>query len=572
MKQTKNNSTEHLTLNTIYNEDCMVGLNRIPDNSVDLVLTDIPYGEVNRANSGIRNLDKGNADIVNFDLVELTQTLCNKTKGSIYMFCGFEQVSDIIKTMREEGLITRIITWEKTNPSPMNGQNLWLSASELCVFGKKRGATFNGHCMSNVLHYPTQRGKIHPTMKPVKLFEELITTSSNEDDIVLDAFMGSGTTAIACMNTNRRYVGFELNKEFYDRANERIKNHVVHNYKEEKSNMKHTNTLLDKECFAEANDILWEDTVSFETTKDTNKKNSMAKTKKNIIQQIAADFDGVAFTKEMHTIYKNFGGITARHIGKGFAKYVAEEMGIDWYQVVVILNKLLESHSSKDYQIAKNNINWEAVCQKHCSKMLVLTKTKTAYKHLFYLMAESNCWNADSILAEHILNAYGWDKIARTLVFLYENLYVRASFADEVEDAEVIEEAKDESVEVMEEEPTEIVETEPIAVETVADSLETIGRLPSIEDLISEPILGDVVPVVATSTTPSTRYKRGRMVKVTYLDDGSFVIYKSATLAEKGTGICHGSANKCLNANPAYKTLTDKKNGCKCSMTYCEAA
>lgn len=298
----------------------------------------------------------------------------------------------------------------------------------------------------------------------------------------------------------------------------------------------------------------------------------MAKTKKNIIKQIAVDFDGEAFTKEMHTIYKNFGGISAPHIGKGFAKYVSEELGIDWYQVVVFLNKLLESHSSKDYQIAKNNINWEAVCQKHCSKMLVLTKTKTAYKCLFYLMAESNCWNADSILAEHILNAFGWDKIARTLVFLYENLYVRASFADEIEEVTVNEETKVEPVSVTKEEPMKVVEAEPIAVDTVVDTLETIGKLPSIEDLISEPILGDVVPVVATSTTPSTRYKRGRMVKVTYLDDGSFVIYKSATLAEKGTGICHGSANKCLNANPAYKTLTDKKNGRKCSMTYCEAA
>lgn len=298
----------------------------------------------------------------------------------------------------------------------------------------------------------------------------------------------------------------------------------------------------------------------------------MAKTKKNIIQQIAVDFDGEAFTKEMHTIYKNFGGISAPHIGKGFAKYVSEELGIDWYQVVVFLNKLLESHSSKDYQVAKNNINWEVVCQKHCSKMLAITKTKTAYKCLFYLIAESNCWNADSILAEHILNAFGWDKIARTLVFLYENLYVRASFADKIEEVTVSEETKVEPVAVMEEEPMEVVETEPIAVDIVADPVETIGKLPSIEDLISELALEEVAPVVVAPTSLSTRYKRGRKVKVTYLDDGSFVIYKSATLAEKGTGICHASANKCLNANPAYKTLTDKKNGRKCSMTYCEAA
>lgn len=75
--------------------DCLELMKDIPDGSVDLVLTDIPYGEVNRESNGLRNLDKGKADIVTFDLKELTKTLCDKTDGSIYMFCGTEQVSTI---------------------------------------------------------------------------------------------------------------------------------------------------------------------------------------------------------------------------------------------------------------------------------------------------------------------------------------------------------------------------------------------------------------------------------------------------------------------------------------------
>ena len=67
------------------------------------------------------------------------------------------------------------------------------------------------------------RGSLHPTQKPVALFEYLVKTYTNEGDVVLDNCMGSGTTAIACLNTNRKYIGFELDKNYFDIANERIK-------------------------------------------------------------------------------------------------------------------------------------------------------------------------------------------------------------------------------------------------------------------------------------------------------------------------------------------------------------
>lgn len=125
-----------IELNKIYNEDCLEGMKRIPDGSVDCIVTDIPYNECNRADKGLRNLDKANADIGIFNVDILTKNLCDKTSGSIYMFCGFNQVSTIRQAMSKKGLSTRIVVWEKTNPSPMNGSTIWLSGVELCVFGK----------------------------------------------------------------------------------------------------------------------------------------------------------------------------------------------------------------------------------------------------------------------------------------------------------------------------------------------------------------------------------------------------------------------------------------------------
>lgn len=207
----------------IYLGDCLELMGGVTNNAIDCVLTDIPYNECSREDNGLRNLDKSKADIGDFDLKELTSLLCDKTKGSIYMFCGINQISEIRKTMTAKGLSTRVLVWEKTNPSPMNGGVIWLSGVELCMFGKKKGATFNYHCKNTVLHYPCGSGNVHPTQKPVDMFRELILASTKEGDVVLDPFIGSGTTAIAAIREKRHFIGMELNKEYYDIACKRIK-------------------------------------------------------------------------------------------------------------------------------------------------------------------------------------------------------------------------------------------------------------------------------------------------------------------------------------------------------------
>lgn len=206
--------------------DCMDILKKIPDYSVDLVLTDIPYNKVNRKDNGLRNLDKENADILTFDLQEFLEQIYNKTKSTIIIFCGKEQVSLIHSFFNEKqkkgkGTVRQLI-WEKTNPSPMNGQHIYLSGIENAIWFKKRGGTFNAHCKNTVFKYPIGRSKLHPTEKNHLLLEELILDNSNENDIVLDPCAGSSSTGVACIKNNRNFIGIELNPKYFEISKNRL--------------------------------------------------------------------------------------------------------------------------------------------------------------------------------------------------------------------------------------------------------------------------------------------------------------------------------------------------------------
>jgi DNA modification methylase len=206
----------------IYNEDAIKGLSSLNDDCCQLILTDIPYGEVNRKSNGLRNLNKDDADTLNFDLNDFIELCVKKSKGSIYIFCGTEQVSGIRSKMVSLGLSTRLIIWEKSNPSPMNGQYIWLSGVECCVYGKKKNAVFNAHCRNTVLKYPNGRNKLHPTEKNLDLFKDLISVSSNEGDLVIDPCIGSGTTALACKLLGRQCIGFDICAKYCEIARGRI--------------------------------------------------------------------------------------------------------------------------------------------------------------------------------------------------------------------------------------------------------------------------------------------------------------------------------------------------------------
>lgn len=219
----KQNELEYgAKINKIYNEDCMIGMPKIKDESIPFILTDIPYATVSRDSNGLRNLDKSHADIMTFDLNIFLEELYRISSNTIVIFCGKEQFSPIYAFFASKKGTVRPIVWEKSNPSPMNGQYVYLSGIEMAVWFKKNGGTFNAHCKNTVFKYPNGRSKLHPTEKNHKLLEDLILDNSNEGDLVFDPCLGSGSHLFVAKNLNRNYLGFEINKEYFSIAtNER---------------------------------------------------------------------------------------------------------------------------------------------------------------------------------------------------------------------------------------------------------------------------------------------------------------------------------------------------------------
>ena len=203
--------------------DCLARMREIPDGSVDLVLTDIPYGEVNRQSGGLRSLDKGVADTFdNANLEFLVKEFVRVATNSIYVFRGTQQISSLAAGFASMGLTVRVGAWNKTNPSPMNGSRLWVSGLEFCVYARKANAVHNEHCQKALWDAPSGRSKIHPTQKPLQLFERLVRASSDDGQTVFDPFMGSGTTGVACMNLGRTFIGIEREVKYFDIACRRI--------------------------------------------------------------------------------------------------------------------------------------------------------------------------------------------------------------------------------------------------------------------------------------------------------------------------------------------------------------
>ena len=203
--------------------DCIEVMKSMKNDSVDFTLTDIPYNEVNRQSNGLRDLDKQKADVLTFDLNVFLKEVYRITKNSICIFCGREQFSEIYSFFAKQKGTVRPIVWQKSNPSPMNGQHIYLSGVEFAVWFKKSGAkVFNAHCKNTVFKYPNGSSKLHPTEKNHGLLKELILDNTNENDIVFDCCMGSGSHLVVALENNRRAMGIELDENYFNIAKERI--------------------------------------------------------------------------------------------------------------------------------------------------------------------------------------------------------------------------------------------------------------------------------------------------------------------------------------------------------------
>ena len=191
-----------------------------------LLLTDIPYEEVNRKSNGLRKLDKENADKKTFEIEEFLNHIYNSFDICI-IFCGQNQLSEVFTYFNElqkkkKGTVRQLV-WCKSNPSPMNGEYIYLSGVENAVWFKKTGTgKMNNKCKKNYFIHSTGSSKYHPTEKNHKLLEELILDNTNENDLVVDTCMGSGSTGIVAIKNKRHFYGIELDERYFETAKERI--------------------------------------------------------------------------------------------------------------------------------------------------------------------------------------------------------------------------------------------------------------------------------------------------------------------------------------------------------------
>jgi DNA modification methylase len=223
------------------NISCFDYLKTIPKNSIDLILIDPPYEvsrETNFENTPIKgndtdrfrvSMDFGDWDN-NFTGLDVVINECYrilKKSGTIICFYDLWKITTLKQYLENAKFKQiRFIEWVKTNPVPLNSKiNYLTNAREIALIGVKGSKpTFKSEYDNGIYNYPIchDKNRFHPTQKPIKLIEDLIKKHSNENDIILDCFSGSGTTAAACINTKRNFKGCELNVDYYNKSIERL--------------------------------------------------------------------------------------------------------------------------------------------------------------------------------------------------------------------------------------------------------------------------------------------------------------------------------------------------------------
>jgi site-specific DNA-methyltransferase (adenine-specific)/modification methylase len=225
-----------------YHADAFEKLKNVPSSSADLILTDPPYnlGAYSTGNMKFSwrkeiNNDLAKWDQGQFDPANLKDEFLRvlKPTGNIMAFCSYNLMGKWHETFDPLFDTFQFFVWHKTNPVPKFRKAGFLNSCELIVCMWNKGHTWNfgkQNEMHNFFESPIcmspERLKApnHPTQKPVKLLSHLIRIASNEGDMILDPFMGVGSTGVAALQNNRKFIGIELEKEYYDAAIVRLKN------------------------------------------------------------------------------------------------------------------------------------------------------------------------------------------------------------------------------------------------------------------------------------------------------------------------------------------------------------
>lgn len=224
-----------MKINKIYNEDCISGMPNIPDKYVDLIVTDPPYlinyktgyrkDKEHRFNKVI--LNDNNEQLIKDYIKECYRIL--KNDKAMYLFCSASKVDFFKQELEKYFEIKNMIIWVKNNHTAGDLTAAFGRKYEIIFLVNKGKCEFNGKRETDVWQFDRVAGDslIHQNQKPIELIKKCIIKHSNVGELVFDGFMGSGTTAAAALDTDRKFIGFELDEGYYKVCLERIKRHTT---------------------------------------------------------------------------------------------------------------------------------------------------------------------------------------------------------------------------------------------------------------------------------------------------------------------------------------------------------
>ena len=215
-------------MNILFNSDCYNQIEKLIEQGikVDCIITDPPY-DISTTNGGgtINKVKKLNESLKEINLAKIDKGYDIEKFNSLFLKI-MKNVNIYVMKLKCK---FDIICWHKTNALPTYS-NKYLSDTEYCLHFKK-GASVHPESYEDAktyyiapINHEDKKEYNHPTIKPLDLIEKFVRNSTKKDDLILDPFMGSGTTGVACKKLNRDFIGIELNKEYYNIAKERIEN------------------------------------------------------------------------------------------------------------------------------------------------------------------------------------------------------------------------------------------------------------------------------------------------------------------------------------------------------------
>ena len=233
-------NVKNITTHLLIEGDAFQKIKEIPDSSVDLILTDPPYNlsEYSTGNMKFDWRNEINNDVAKWDKVpfnpeKLLKDFIRilKPTGNIFIFTSYNLIGKYHEIFDPLFDAFQFMVWHKTNPIPNIRKSSFLNSCELIVCLWNKGHTWNfskQNEMHNFIESAICMGKErikepkHPTQKPLSVLEHIIKIASNENDVVFDPFMGVGSTGNAALNLRRRFIGIELEKEYYEATIKRL--------------------------------------------------------------------------------------------------------------------------------------------------------------------------------------------------------------------------------------------------------------------------------------------------------------------------------------------------------------